>query len=247
MSSQISRVTARLCETNSIAMPELLPQRLQEGDDLLLDQHVERRGRLVGDDQLRAQRQRAGDADPLALAAAELAADSGSAKSLGQGDAVEQLPHLLPPLAPPTLPVWTASGSAMMLPTLRRGLSEEAGFWNTGWIWPFRPRRSRAAAPLACPRTGCRPRPARSSPRMQRTRVDLPEPDSPTRPRQPPAGIFSDTSVERRWRGGAPRRSGGSRSSSTARRSRGVGGMLGHRQATLPALERGVAASRACV
>ena len=42
------------------------------GDDLRLDRHVERGDRLVGDDQLRVHRQRAGDADTLALASGEL-------------------------------------------------------------------------------------------------------------------------------------------------------------------------------
>ena len=46
-------------------------QVLEEVDDLRPDRHVERRHRLVGDDELRVQRQRTGDADPLALAAAE--------------------------------------------------------------------------------------------------------------------------------------------------------------------------------
>src|SRR5581483_12325298 len=40
--------------------------------DLRADRDVERRDRLVGDDQLRVQRQRAGQAEALALAAGEL-------------------------------------------------------------------------------------------------------------------------------------------------------------------------------
>ena len=51
---------------------ELVLQVLEQVDDLGLDRHVERRDRLVGDDQLRAQRERPGDADALALAAGEL-------------------------------------------------------------------------------------------------------------------------------------------------------------------------------
>ena len=44
-------------------------QVLQEVDDLRLDRDVERRHRLVADDQPGTQRQGAGDADTLALAA----------------------------------------------------------------------------------------------------------------------------------------------------------------------------------
>ena len=41
-------------------------------DDLSLDRHVERRDRLVADDQLRVQGERPGDADALPLAAGKL-------------------------------------------------------------------------------------------------------------------------------------------------------------------------------
>ena len=44
----------------------------QQVEDLRLDRHVERGDRLVGDDQLRLERERARDADALALAAGEL-------------------------------------------------------------------------------------------------------------------------------------------------------------------------------
>ena len=47
-------------------------QVLQQVDDLRLDRDVERRHRLVADDQVGFRSQRAGDADALALAAGEL-------------------------------------------------------------------------------------------------------------------------------------------------------------------------------
>ena len=43
----------------------------QQVEDLAADRDVERRGRLVGDDDLRVEREGAGDADALALAAGE--------------------------------------------------------------------------------------------------------------------------------------------------------------------------------
>ena len=52
--------------------PELALQVAQQVEDLRLDRHVERGDRLVGDDQLRLERERARDADALALAAGEL-------------------------------------------------------------------------------------------------------------------------------------------------------------------------------
>ena len=51
---------------------EVLLQVVEQVDDLCLDRDVKRRDGLVGDDQLRVQGERAGDADPLALATGEL-------------------------------------------------------------------------------------------------------------------------------------------------------------------------------
>ena len=60
----------------------------QEVEDLGLDGDVERRGRLVEQDDLRLQDQRPGDRDPLALAAGELVrvavAEGGAEADLGQ-------------------------------------------------------------------------------------------------------------------------------------------------------------------
>ena len=53
-------------------------QRGEQVDDLRLDRDVERRHRLVGDDEVGVDRERARDADALALAARELVRDTGS-------------------------------------------------------------------------------------------------------------------------------------------------------------------------
>ena len=55
-----------------VGQPELPLQVLQQVEDLRLDRDVQRRDRLVAEDQLRVDRQRARDADPLTLAAREL-------------------------------------------------------------------------------------------------------------------------------------------------------------------------------
>ena len=55
-----------------VGQTELLLQVLQQVDHLALDRHVERGHRLVADDHARLDRQRAGDADALALAARQL-------------------------------------------------------------------------------------------------------------------------------------------------------------------------------
>src|SRR4051812_28815337 len=70
--------------------PESFAQLEQEIDDLCLNGQVERRDGLVRHDELRAQRDRARDADALALPAGELmrVASSGRAR---QADELEQL------------------------------------------------------------------------------------------------------------------------------------------------------------
>ena len=55
-----------------VGQAELALQVVEQVDDLGLDRHVERGDRLVGDDQLGPQGERPGDADALALAAGEL-------------------------------------------------------------------------------------------------------------------------------------------------------------------------------
>ena len=59
-----------------VGQPELALELLEQVEDLRLDRHVERRDRLVADDQVRLEDQRPGDADALALAAARTRAGS---------------------------------------------------------------------------------------------------------------------------------------------------------------------------
>ncbi len=121
---------------------ELVLQIGQQVDDLRLHRHVERRDRLVADDQVGARRQRARDADALALPAGELvriAADRvarqaapcpAAARRARSARARAPMPKLI-------------SGSARMSRTFMRGLSDENGSWNTtctrrrsGRSWP---------------------------------------------------------------------------------------------------------------
>ena len=76
---------------------------VQQPQDLRLDGHVERGHRLVGDQHVRLQRQRAGDADPLALAAGELVREA-VVGALVQADDREQLACVLLRLGAPGRP-----------------------------------------------------------------------------------------------------------------------------------------------
>ncbi len=77
--------------------PVRLPESLQELDDLSLERHVERRGRLVGDEQRGLEHERGRDHDPLPHPAGELVRVVAQAiLDVGDADLLEQL-HRPPP------------------------------------------------------------------------------------------------------------------------------------------------------
>ena len=104
-------------------MPNSRLQVLEQVDHLRLDRHVERGDRLVGDEQLGLQGQRAGDADALALAAGELVRVAVVVLGV-EADDLEQLldPRAGPASSAPRL--WIASGAPTIAPTVCRGFSE---------------------------------------------------------------------------------------------------------------------------
>ena len=93
----------------------------EEVGDLRLGRGVERRDRLVGDDDLRVGRQRPGDGDALALAAGELERIAVGDRPV-EPDLLEQRGDLALALAP--VAGRPRSPSAICLPMRRRGLSE---------------------------------------------------------------------------------------------------------------------------
>ena len=91
---------------NRYDSPKRACRSREQVDDLRLDRHVERRDRLVADDEPRLDRERARDADPLALAAGELVRIA--ARVLGrEADEPEDL------------------GDALALPALREPVQRE--------------------------------------------------------------------------------------------------------------------------
>ena len=82
--------TLKIVGDEQVGEAELLLQVLQQVDHLRLDRHVERRHRLVADDQLGLDGERAGDADALALAAGEFVREAVHVVGL-QADRLEQL------------------------------------------------------------------------------------------------------------------------------------------------------------
>ena len=75
-----------------VGQPELLAQLDQQVEDLGLDRDVERADRLVTDDELRLDRQGAGDPDPLSLSAAEFVGVAVGVTRV-EADQLQQLAH----------------------------------------------------------------------------------------------------------------------------------------------------------
>ena len=79
----------------------LAAQVVDQLQDLRLRRHVEGGRRLVGDEELRLERQRHGDHHPLALAAGELVRiGAGDQLGIRQADLVEELERALLALRP---------------------------------------------------------------------------------------------------------------------------------------------------
>ena len=107
-----------------IGEPVLLLQVDQQVQHLRLHRDVERRDRLVGDDHVGIDRQRLGDAEPLALAAGELVRVL--AHRLGpQADALRTAARRARRVSLPRAMPKFSSGSPTIAPADRRGLSEE--------------------------------------------------------------------------------------------------------------------------
>ena len=94
--SAISATTPRSCVMRSSARPSFRCSVAQQVENLRLDRDVERRRRLVGDDERRLARQRHRDQRALAQAAGQLMRIVAHAQlRLGDAHRVEQLDRLL--------------------------------------------------------------------------------------------------------------------------------------------------------
>ena len=172
----------------------LLLQVAQQVDDLRLDRHVERRDRLVGDDELRVDGERARDADALALAARELVR---VARARGRATARPASAARRRARAPPRprasrwiverLVEHAADRQARVQARVRdpgrRSASGAAA----------RASRGAAAPTISCPSNFTLPAVGSISRRMQRPVVVLPQPLSPTSPSTSPARDENET------------------------------------------------------
>ena len=178
---------AEVMRDEEVGQAELVLQILEQIDDLRLHGDVERRDRLVGDDQLGLHRQCTGDADALALPAGELVRETvvvlGAASRRGRAAPAPGASARRPCARP-----CSSSGSPTIWPTRLRGLSEANGSWKIICISRRSGRRSRRDRPTSSPPSNSHRAGRRLvSCRIARHSVDLPQPDSPTSPSVSPS------------------------------------------------------------
>ena len=160
---------------------------------------VEIAGRLVGDQDRRIGRQRAGERDALLLAAGQLrrimvraARPSPTAASSARARARTRRRRRRARAAPRRSPAPSWSGSGGRTGTRCRHCGRGSA--------PARPRR---ACPGPAPATATVPVSGRSSPAITISSVDLPEPDGPTRPTASPRAYMQIDILEDMDAGGA--------------------------------------------
>ena len=169
-----------------VAQAELVAQVVEQVDDAGLDRHVQRRHRLVQDEQARVQRERAGDADALPLAAGELVRVARGVLGV-EPDQCHQLAHARRAARRRDATLWMTSGSAMsrlhLHARVERGvrvLEDELDVAAQRAHLAARQPDQLAPSNTTLPHVaGCRLSTARPV-------VDLPQPDSPTRPSASP-------------------------------------------------------------
>ena len=183
---------------SSSAVPKFDFRSARMPQDLRLDDHVERRRRLVGDEQLRPQHERERDHDPLPHAARELVRVLAEARRRDPHPA-ERLerppPHLC--VLQLRLVALERLGEVILDPQ-QRVEARHRLLEDQPEVGPAQPAELPAAASRSGSGRRTSPRrraaaPSGRSPRMPRPSVDLPQPDSPTSPTISPSSMSSDT------------------------------------------------------
>ena len=139
--SQIWAATRRSWVMNRMARPSSSCKSPDQLEDLRLHRNVEGRDGLVGHQHVGPHGERPRDADALALAAGELvriAVDGLGREARPSPEGSRASSRALAGSVPCVI-----GPSAMMRPTVRRGLREAKGSWNTIWMRRRCGRRSR--------------------------------------------------------------------------------------------------------
>ena len=154
------------------------------------------RHRLVGDEEVRFECERTGDADALTLAAGErVRVPAGGPR--GRPTSVEQLAHRARRRSRPPI-LWARSGSETMSPTFIRGFSERRGPGrSSGRDAGSRGRSARPICARSMPSKRIYPRAGWYRPSSVRPVVVFPQPDSPTSASVSPRAIDEADAVDR--------------------------------------------------
>ncbi len=202
--SATSATTPMLWVTSSTPRSRSSARSRIKAQDLRLDGHVERRRRLVGDEQLRVAGERCGDDDALALAAGELVRIGARAAAPAPGcrpPSGARAPAPAPAARPRRR--WKRMVSQSWLSIVKSGLRLVIGSWK---IAPMsRPGTIPFVRPVACRGAGrrCAIEPAAMRPGASRSPIAalpivvLPAPDSPTRAWISPGAIGEADVVDR--------------------------------------------------
>ena len=105
----------------------LLPQIGEQVEHLRLHRNVERRDRLVGDDDIGRRQDRARDADPLALTAAQFVRDNERRKSRSRPTSISAFSICRCRSAVLSNRPWISPASATESPIERRGIERRKG------------------------------------------------------------------------------------------------------------------------
>ena len=114
----------KIVRNENVGQAEPPLQVAQQIEDLRADRDIERRDRLVADDELRLDRERAGDRDALALAAGKFVRITLRDHTRRRARPAAAARHALRHGAAPARRRARTSGSASICPTVMRGLSE---------------------------------------------------------------------------------------------------------------------------
>ena len=177
--------SAASCVTSTSVVPRSSMAGEQQIDDLLAGALVEIAGRLVGDQDRRIGRQRARQRDALLLAAGQL-----RRIMMQRARRVRPRPARARARSSASATPASSSGTATFSSAVMVGMR-----WKDWKTMPtLRPRKRASASSSSVPRSRPRrrrvPVSGRSSPAITISRVDLPEPDGPTRPIASPRPIL---------------------------------------------------------
>ena len=191
--------TGRSWVTKTRLAPGLPAQLGQQPQDLVLDRHVERGGRLVAQDDLGVAGQRDGDHHPLPHAAGELVRVGAEPPlRVGDADPAHQLDGPLGGLGPAEAEVHLRALGDLRPDPHHRVQRAHRLLEDHRDLGPADPVESSLAHrdqvhPVQQDLPGGDLGLAGSTPRMARSVMLLPEPDSPTRPTASPRGTSRET------------------------------------------------------